>query len=90
MRCLYEVFFGWCRHTGSLPIHGEASAKAKLYKDRFLLLYQRLSRDQHFAKPAFETETTEFGSCEVSRTILDAVSVLLVFSNPSSCRMWVC
>ncbi|KAK3415020.1 hypothetical protein EUGRSUZ_H00594 [Eucalyptus grandis] len=58
-----KIFY---EHTGSLPIHGEASAKAKLYKDRFLLLYQRLSRDQHFAKPAFETETTEFGSCEIS------------------------
>ncbi|KAI6694242.1 hypothetical protein NL676_021952 [Syzygium grande] len=52
--------------TGSPPFRGEASAKAKLHEDRFLLLlYRRLSRDQHFAKPAFETETTEFRSCEV-------------------------
>ncbi|KAL7251850.1 hypothetical protein ACSBR1_013659 [Camellia fascicularis] len=36
------------RHTGKIPIHGDASAKATLYRDRFLLLLQRLSRDQHF------------------------------------------
>ncbi|KAE8732408.1 glutamate decarboxylase 5-like [Hibiscus syriacus] len=44
------------QHTGSLPIHGEASAKAALYRDRFLLLFQRVSRDQHFIKPAFDTD----------------------------------
>ncbi|TKY44872.1 DNA polymerase epsilon subunit 2 [Spatholobus suberectus] len=53
-------------HAGSLPIHGEASAKAALYRDRFLLLSQRLSRDQHFSKPAFESEFSHFGSCEIS------------------------
>ncbi|XP_027359268.1 DNA polymerase epsilon subunit B [Abrus precatorius] len=53
-------------HTGSLPIHGEASAKAALYRDRFLFLSQRLSRDQHFSKPAFESEFSHFGSCEIS------------------------
>nr|KYP51105.1 DNA polymerase epsilon subunit 2 [Cajanus cajan] len=52
------------QYTGSLPIHGEASAKAALYRDRFLLLSQRLSRDQHFSKPAFESEFSHFGSCE--------------------------
>ncbi|KAF5947103.1 hypothetical protein HYC85_017331 [Camellia sinensis] len=31
------------RHTGKIPIHGDASAKATLYRDRFLLLLQRLS-----------------------------------------------
>lgn len=51
---------------GSPPIHGEASAKAALYRDRFLLLSQRLSRDQHFSKPAFESEFSHFGSCEIS------------------------
>ncbi|KAI6694327.1 hypothetical protein NL676_022037 [Syzygium grande] len=56
------------QHTGSLPIYGEASAKSKLYKDRSLLLYQRLSRDQHFMKPAFETETTDYGGREISPT----------------------
>ncbi|XP_056174117.1 putative 3,4-dihydroxy-2-butanone kinase [Syzygium oleosum] len=67
MWCLFEVFYTG-RHTGSLPIRGEASTKAMLHEDRFLLLLQhrRLSRDQHFAKPAFETETTEFRSCEVA------------------------
>ncbi|XP_020231597.1 DNA polymerase epsilon subunit B [Cajanus cajan] len=54
------------QYTGSLPIHGEASAKAALYRDRFLLLSQRLSRDQHFSKPAFESEFSHFGSCEIS------------------------
>ncbi|KAF7813463.1 DNA polymerase epsilon subunit B [Senna tora] len=53
-------------HTGSLPIHGDASAKAALYRDRFLLLFQRLSRDQHFSKPAFDSEFSHFGSCEIS------------------------
>ncbi|KAL5545143.1 hypothetical protein UlMin_008927, partial [Ulmus minor] len=51
-------------HTGNLPIHGEASAKAVLYRDRFLLLSQRLTRDQHFSKPAFDSELSHFGSCE--------------------------
>ncbi|KAF3438371.1 hypothetical protein FNV43_RR21133 [Rhamnella rubrinervis] len=53
-------------HTGSLPIHGDASAKAALYRDRLLLLFQRLSRDQHFSKPAFSSEMSHFGSCEIS------------------------
>ncbi|KAE8125908.1 hypothetical protein FH972_020669 [Carpinus fangiana] len=53
-------------HTGSLPIHGEASAKAALYRDRFLLLFQRLARDQHFSRPAFHTEMSHVGSCEIS------------------------
>ncbi|GMY24622.1 DNA polymerase epsilon subunit B [Fagus crenata] len=53
-------------HTGSLPTHGDASAKAALYRDRFLLLFQRLARDQHFSKPAFETEMSHVGSCEIS------------------------
>ncbi|GLU18413.1 hypothetical protein SLE2022_347170 [Rubroshorea leprosula] len=53
-------------HTGRLPIHGEASAKAGLYRDRFLLLYQRVSRDMHFIKPAFDTEMSNFGGCELS------------------------
>ncbi|KAI4326321.1 hypothetical protein MLD38_031647 [Melastoma candidum] len=57
-----KIFF---EHKAGLPIHGNASAKAALYRDRFLLLYQRLSRDRHFAKPAFESDTT-CGSCEIS------------------------
>ncbi|KAM7479582.1 hypothetical protein LguiA_027795 [Lonicera macranthoides] len=52
--------------TGRLPIHGDASAKATLYRDRFLLLLQRLSRDPSFTKPAFDTEVSQFGSCEIS------------------------
>ncbi|KAH9724728.1 DNA polymerase epsilon subunit B [Citrus sinensis] len=53
------------QHAGSLPIHGEASAKAALYRDRFLLLFQRVSRDQHFSRPSFDVVNSEFGSCEV-------------------------
>ncbi|KAL5746867.1 hypothetical protein ACOSP7_023847 [Xanthoceras sorbifolium] len=53
------------QHTGSLPIHGEASAKVELYKDRFLLLFQRVSRDDHFSTSAFNAQTSEFGSCEI-------------------------
>lgn len=60
---LVNIFF--CRPTGRLPIHGDASAKATLYRDRFLLLLQRLSRDPSFTKPAFDTEVSRFGSCEV-------------------------
>ncbi|GAY61781.1 hypothetical protein CUMW_212660 [Citrus unshiu] len=54
------------QHAGSLPIHGEASAKAALYRDRFLLLFQRVSRDQHFSRPSFDVVNSEFGSCEIS------------------------
>ncbi|KAA8542939.1 hypothetical protein F0562_024091 [Nyssa sinensis] len=52
--------------TGKLPIHGDASAKATLYRDRFLLLLQRLYRDPHFSRPVFDTEMSQFGSCEIS------------------------
>ncbi|PQQ10877.1 hypothetical protein Pyn_23808 [Prunus yedoensis var. nudiflora] len=40
-----KVFY---KHTGSLPIHGDAFSKAALYKDRFLLLSQMLSRHKVF------------------------------------------
>ncbi|KAM6562924.1 hypothetical protein CsatB_022922 [Cannabis sativa] len=53
-------------HTGNLPIHGDASAKANLYRDRYQLLLQRLTRDQHFSKPAFDSEISNFGNCEIS------------------------
>lgn len=53
------------RCTGPLPIHGSSPSKAALYRDRFQLLSQRLSRNPHFSKPAFEAEMTKFGSCEV-------------------------
>ncbi|OVA10974.1 DNA polymerase alpha/epsilon [Macleaya cordata] len=60
-----KVFY---EHTGKLQIHGDASAKAALYRNRFQLLFQRLCRDRHFAKPAFASELTHSGSgsCEVS------------------------
>ncbi|KAI5445209.1 hypothetical protein KIW84_013456 [Lathyrus oleraceus] len=50
----------------SLPLKGDAAAKSALYRDRFLLLSQRLSRDQNFSKPAFESERSQFRSREIS------------------------
>ncbi|XP_077236246.1 DNA polymerase epsilon subunit B2 [Tasmannia lanceolata] len=58
-----KVFY---EHIGKLPIHGEASAKAALYVERFQLLFQRLSRDRHFSKPAFDAEITHSGRCEIA------------------------
>lgn len=52
--------------TGKLPIHGDAPAKASLYRERFLLLSQQLSRNPLFTKPAFDMERSQFGSCEIS------------------------
>ncbi|KAL5702577.1 DNA-directed DNA polymerase [Ranunculus cassubicifolius] len=45
-------------YTGKLPIHGDAEAKAGLYRDRFELLLQRISRDPDFSKPAFDPDMT--------------------------------
>lgn len=56
-------------HTGRLPIHGDASAKATLYKDRFLLLFQRVSRDPRFSTLAFDASSSDYGSCEISHSI---------------------
>ncbi|KAK6794878.1 hypothetical protein RDI58_008331 [Solanum bulbocastanum] len=53
-------------HTGRLPIHGNASAKATLYKDRFLLLFQRVSRDPRFSTLAFDASSSDYDSCEIS------------------------
>jgi hypothetical protein len=53
------------RHTGRLAVHGEAGDKASLYRDRYQVLLQRLSRDKYFSKPAFDTVATEDSSCEV-------------------------
>lgn len=58
-----RVFY---EHTGRLPIHGEASDKASLYRDRYQLLYQRLSRDKYFSRPMFDTDIGESGSCEIT------------------------
>ncbi|KAI3724271.1 hypothetical protein L2E82_36043 [Cichorium intybus] len=57
----------FCEHTGRLPIHGDAPAKAWLYRDRFLLLSQRLSRIPQFSSPTFTSELSDFGSCEISK-----------------------
>ncbi|CAA7400803.1 unnamed protein product [Spirodela intermedia] len=58
-----KVFY---EHTGRLPIHGEASAKAALYRDRFHLLLQRISRDKHFSRPVFDSEMVDSQSCEIT------------------------
>ncbi|XP_020271297.1 DNA polymerase epsilon subunit B-like isoform X1 [Asparagus officinalis] len=58
-----RVFY---EHTGNLPIHGEAGDKASLYRDRYQLLLQRLSRDKYFSRPVFDTEMTEADSCEIT------------------------
>ncbi|KAL6661628.1 hypothetical protein ACP70R_001012 [Stipagrostis hirtigluma subsp. patula] len=58
-----KVFY---EHTGRLAIHGEAGDKASLYRDRYQVLLQRLSRDKYFSKPAFDTVTSEGGSCEIT------------------------
>jgi DNA polymerase epsilon subunit 2 len=58
-------FYMHCRHTGRLAVHGEAGDKASLYRDRYQVLLQRLSRDKYFSKPAFDTVATEHCSCEV-------------------------
>jgi hypothetical protein len=60
------VFFVCCyycfdyRYTGSVPTHGEVYAKATLYRDILLLLFQRLACYQHFSKPAFDTKNVTF------------------------------
>ncbi|BBN16991.1 DNA polymerase epsilon subunit 2 [Marchantia polymorpha subsp. ruderalis] len=46
--------------------HGEASAKAALYRDRFQLLQQRVLRDRHFTKPSFGRNNSATGSCELT------------------------
>lgn len=52
---------------GIFPLHGEAPAKASLYRERFLLLQQRILKDKYFAKPAFEGHAPgQFGSCEIT------------------------
>ncbi|CAD6265250.1 unnamed protein product [Miscanthus lutarioriparius] len=58
-----KVFY---EHTGRLAVHGEAGDKASLYRDRYQVLLQRLSRDKYFSKPAFDTVATEDSSCEIT------------------------
>ncbi|CAL5001697.1 unnamed protein product [Urochloa decumbens] len=58
-----KVFY---EHTGRLAIHGEAGDKASLYRDRYQVLLQRLSRDKYFSKPAFDTVVAEDSSCEIT------------------------
>ncbi|KAL4562410.1 hypothetical protein LXL04_034613 [Taraxacum kok-saghyz] len=61
-----ELVYG--RHSrGRLPIHGDASSKTWLYRDRFILLSQRLSRIPHFSTSSFNSDLSEFGSYEISK-----------------------
>ncbi|CAH2060898.1 unnamed protein product [Thlaspi arvense] len=53
-------------HTSSLPVHGDASAKTALYRERFMLLSQRVSRADHFSRPAFDAEMSQFENNEIS------------------------
>ncbi|TQD83633.1 hypothetical protein C1H46_030800 [Malus baccata] len=57
------------KHAGRLPLHGEASAKSSLYKDRFLLLSQIISRHKEFSRPAFGSKSSDSGSREVGTHI---------------------
>ncbi|KAH6770525.1 DNA polymerase epsilon subunit B2 [Perilla frutescens var. hirtella] len=54
------------KYSGKLPIYGDASAKVTLYRDRFFLLFQRLSRDPHFSRPVFDSDMSDYGSCQIS------------------------
>ncbi|KAK3123625.1 hypothetical protein QOZ80_8AG0633800 [Eleusine coracana subsp. coracana] len=70
-----KVFY---EHTGRLAIHGEARDKASLYRDRYQVLLQSLSRDKYFSKPAFDMVTNEDGSCFfVENTVIVAEGELL-------------
>ncbi|XP_020587022.1 DNA polymerase epsilon subunit B [Phalaenopsis equestris] len=58
-----KVFY---EYIGKLSIHGEARDKAALYRDRYQLLLQRLTRDKYFSKPVFDAEMAESESCEIT------------------------
>jgi hypothetical protein len=77
LRTMFIMCF-YSRHPGSLPIHGDPQAKSALYRDRFLLLSQRLSRHQDFSRPAFESELSQFRSCEV-----------LLLYYPTAFELWM-
>lgn len=74
---LIEIYV--TRHTSSLPIHGEASAKTALYRERFMLLSQRVSRAEHFSRPAFDAEMSQFENNEVGLSFLFNVFVPVFF-----------
>ncbi|EFJ04303.1 hypothetical protein SELMODRAFT_236997 [Selaginella moellendorffii] len=54
------------RYNKTPSVHGDARSKSALYKDRLQLLHQRLIRDRHFAKPAFDMDGSRSGTCELS------------------------
>ncbi|KAK8951821.1 hypothetical protein KSP39_PZI003633 [Platanthera zijinensis] len=58
-----KVFY---EYTGRLSIHGEAGDKAALYRDRYQLLLQRLTRDKYFSRPIFDSEMADSESCEIT------------------------
>ncbi|VFQ58968.1 unnamed protein product [Cuscuta campestris] len=77
--------------VGFLFIHGDATAKANLYKDRFLMLFQRLSRDSQFSKPCFGSTMSEYGSCKYAPIIspLTAVSYIFVLLQLSCAHAYL-
>lgn len=64
------------RHTSSLPVHGEASAKTELYRERFMLLRQRVSRAEHFSRPTFDAGMSQFENDGVGLSFLSNVFVV--------------
>ncbi|KAJ4869580.1 DNA polymerase epsilon subunit B2 [Raphanus sativus] len=53
-------------HTTCLPVHGEAFSKTELYRERFMLLLQRVSRSEFFSRPVFDPDKSQFDNCEIS------------------------
>ncbi|EFJ19040.1 hypothetical protein SELMODRAFT_111965 [Selaginella moellendorffii] len=58
------------RYNKTPSVHGDARSKSALYKDRLQLLHQRLIRDRHFAKPAFDMDGSRSGTCEITSGFL--------------------
>lgn len=60
------VYYIDSRHESNLPVHGEACAKTEIYRERFRLLPQRVSRAEYFSRPTiFDDEMLQFNKREV-------------------------
>lgn len=78
------------RHTSSLPVHGEASSKTEVYRERFLLLLQRTSRADLFSRPSLDAEKSLFENCEVGFPVFEKKYIIWIFlSVLKSCSFWV-
>ncbi|XP_010418726.1 PREDICTED: DNA polymerase epsilon subunit B-like [Camelina sativa] len=53
-------------HESNLPVHGEASAKTYIYRERFRLLSQRVSRADSFSRPVFDADMLQYKKREIS------------------------